>query len=667
MRVKFFRNKQGKGLGGIGKRLLIWFLILSLVPVLTVGVANYLISKNQLTNIVQEELLKTAQMTSGAIDHWLKEKVNRMEALAKFPAFQSGDQEQIMSALKSAAAQAPEAEMILWADPDGYTLTSLGSTTNISDRDYFKQALSGKVAVSDMLVSKVTQEKLIVVAAPVKGPGGTEGIVAGTFTAHTLTNLVSAAKFGQTGYGYMIDSTGVVMAHPQEDKILNENMTQTESETFKLVVQKMIQGQEGVDEYFYEGVYKLVAYSPVKASGWSVAVAAPTEEVFAGTVQIFRLTMLLILVVAAVVAFTAILLSRQISRPLVELTKQADVMATGNLNVDFATNYHGELGILGNALKNMLANTKAVLGSVNGAITNLDTAIQEISQAAASTSEASEQVAESINQVSAGSQEMANNSSNISSAAEASAEQLEALAQNIEAITRSTDETAKRTADGEKTMNLLAEKIKGATAKSKMVEQAMEELTEQAKQIGGVTDVITGIAEQTNLLALNAAIEAARAGDAGRGFAVVAEEVRKLAEESNQRANEIAQLIKQVEENIEKSTKFTGETIQFIEEQSGIGEEALKQFAEIAAGARKVAELLQEVDGQAKVVMEQGQKVSQEIGNIAAVSEENAASAEEIAASTEEMSSAAQSISASAQELITLVEKLKKESARFTF
>ncbi|SPF37757.1 HAMP domain protein [Candidatus Desulfosporosinus infrequens] len=389
----------------------------------------------------------------------------------------------------------------------------------------------------------------------------------------------------------------------------------------------------------------------------------------AGAVQdlnaLIRWVSLVGLVVLVFGVISGYFVSLVFTRPLIQLTENAEVLATGNLKVDIKTNWYGELETLALAMKKMLENTKEICASINQAVGQVEDSAREMSVATDQTSIGAEQVAISVSQVAVGAQKIAKRTSAMGVQNEGINQSVQTLAGHMERIAGCTSDVTDQTVRGEKTMQDLAESMRSFVAKVEEIQSGSLILKEQTGQIRGITQIITGISDQTNLLALNAAIEAARAGEAGRGFAVVAEEVRKLAEGSKQSASQIAGLIDQVALNVENSARATEEAGKLIEEQSGIGDRAMGQFKEISLGTQTVSQLLGEMDGEVQQVIQMGQAITRSVYEIADMSQEDAAAAEEIAASTEEMSASVSMIRESTQHLILLMGELKAQSKRF--
>ncbi len=180
----------------------------------------------------------------------------------------------------------------------------------------------------------------------------------------------------------------------------------------------------------------------------------------------------------------------------------------------------------------------------------------------------------------------------------------------------------------------------------------IDELARKSTEIGGILETITGIANQTNLLALNAAIEAARAGEHGRGFAVVAEEVRKLAEESGGSATTIGELVKEIQQEIDRVVNLVQQAAQLADHGVERSELAQQAFAEIGDA---IADISESVGGMTETSTE-----------IATVAEQSSASAEEMSSATQETSAQSQELSISLAELATTADRLLEASQQFS-
>ncbi|ADB52637.1 methyl-accepting chemotaxis protein [Conexibacter woesei] len=238
--------------------------------------------------------------------------------------------------------------------------------------------------------------------------------------------------------------------------------------------------------------------------------------------------------------------------------------------------------------------------------------------------------------------------------------------QNAEETARAAEQARTVAEQGAGAISLATDAMEAVQASSADVTGAIRALGEKSGQIGGIVDTITGIAEQTNLLALNAAIEAARAGEQGRGFAVVAEEVRKLAEESQEAASSIAGLIAEIQtetgravEVVESGAKRTHEGVSTVEQ-------ARASFLQIGASVEDMTGRVEQIATAAGEITLRAQRMEENMAEVASVAEQSSASTEQVSASTQQTSASTQEIAASAQELAKTAEELERLVGQFT-
>jgi len=196
--------------------------------------------------------------------------------------------------------------------------------------------------------------------------------------------------------------------------------------------------------------------------------------------------------------------------------------------------------------------------------------------------------------------------------------------------------------------------------------QVVKKLGERSKDIGQIVATISGIASQTNLLALNAAIEAARAGEQGRGFAVVAEEVRKLAEQSEVAAKQIARLIEEIRLDTDQAVVAMDKGTQEVKIGTQVVTSAGESFQEIVVFINQISQQIQEVYSAAQQMGHTNQEIVTTIDDINIVTQNNASEVQTVSAATEEQSASIEEIASSSHALAKLAEELQSAIHRFT-
>jgi methyl-accepting chemotaxis protein len=336
----------------------------------------------------------------------------------------------------------------------------------------------------------------------------------------------------------------------------------------------------------------------------------------------------------------------------------------GDLTVRGKIHRHDEIGILTDqcnllieSLADITTGVRRSAESVSAAATELSASSQEIN---ASTME----ISTSVQHIAHGAELQSRKVEETSSAVEAIASTASAVAEQADEACRISQDAGRHADRGRETTDEAIAKIAEIRTAIETLADSVELLGHRSGEIGKIVDVITSIADQTNLLSLNAAIEAARAGESGRGFAVVAEEVRKLAEGSGKAAEQIGELIREVQRETAKAVRY----MEVGTREVALGTEVVGRtgvaLGEIDEAVARTTELANQIANAMSEQRERTTAVDRAMHDIAAVVEENAASAEETAAAAQQQTACMEEVSSSAQDLADMAHRLEESVRR---
>ena len=347
-----------------------------------------------------------------------------------------------------------------------------------------------------------------------------------------------------------------------------------------------------------------------------------------------------------------------------ETAQAADAIGKGDLTVEVVPNSDSdELRV---AMRNMSNSLSELVSELNSSAGTVSAASQQLTATSEETSKAVTEIATAIGDVASGAESQVRRVSEVRDAMEETVAAVASSAKSAEEASLVADR-ARETADrGVAAAEQASSAMGSVQSNSQDAAKAISELADKSRRIGEFITTITGIAEQTNLLALNAAIEAARAGEQGRGFAVVAEEVRKLAEESQDAAGTISGLVQEIRNETERTVQVVEDGVKRTEQGSATVEEARAAFEAIGVAVSDMTARIEQIAAAAQQITATTERVSEDIIGVANVAESSSATAEQVSASTQETSASAQQISASAQELSTTAQSLETLVGRFT-
>jgi methyl-accepting chemotaxis protein len=571
---------------GLGQRLV---LVSSIIIIILV--AATLFSVNQGTqkltlSLSQSTLNENTKSVAMALENWLEGRVRFLQLLAHDPlvimAADGGDYQQATYLLLKAKADDPSIESFFVHNADGISVVTTnkgGRGKNYSSRGYYKTIISNGQSqyISDITLSPVSKKPRLAIAVPIKANGRTLGYVGMSVLASAFTEtFIDPIKVGDSGYCYIVDKTGKVLAHPDRNLIF-QDLSKYD------FIMESVNRKQGFLEYEWKGDNKYISFADVPTTGWIVSLSVLENDLMGEAHALQRLLLIIGVVgILVTVLIIYIAIRRMVTTPLQIIQDKFKELANGRLDPRITGNFTAELATLRDAFVTMAERFLDIVLKVKGAGENVSAGGEELNAAAQTLSQGSTEQAAAIEEVSSSIEQMAAN-----------------ITQNAENAT--------------KTERLAIKAAEDARAGGSAVSQAVSAMKNIAEKI----TIIEEIARQTNLLALNAAIEAARAGEHGKGFAVVAAEVRKLAERSGGAAAEISEISTQSVEVAEQAGTMLEQLVPDITETAELVQEISVATNEQHSGAEQINKAVQELD---KVI------------------QSNASMSEEVASSAEELS-----------------------------
>jgi len=540
---------------------------------------------------------------------------------------------------------------------DGY---SIFDGKDYSDREYVKQAMQGNVYVSEPLISKITGELSIMVAAPLYAGGSRDSQIVGVVyfvpPETFLNDIVSSIKIGESSRAYMINKSGITIADVTLDTITTQNIEQESQNNASLKDQAnlhkaMRQGQNGFGSFHGSDGIRFSAYAPVNdTDGWSVAVTVLKSEYLTDTY--FGILINLLVIVASILAsiVVALKLSSHISDPMRACAERMKLLVKGDLNspvplakgqdetaeltrstAEMVTSLNTIIHDIGYLL-NEMANKNFDIRSSHGDtyVGEFQSILRSMRNLKIELSNTMRQIDTSAGQVSSVSGQVSLGAQNLSQGSIEQASAVEELAATIAGISDSAKKTSAAADEAGRFVGLAGAQLGTSVDYVKELNTAMEKISRSSEEISKIISTIESIAFQTNILALNAAVEAARAGSSGKGFAVVADEVRNLASKSDEAAKATKELIGSSIAAVTEGSQAVGKVTN-----------ALEQTSVLAGNVTTQMNIVVRAVEDQTIAIEQ---VTEGISQISSVVQTNSATAQESAAASEQLSAEANSL-----------------------
>ncbi len=529
------------------------------------------------------------------------------------------------------------------------------SGEDLSDRDYFKEAMKGNTFVSTPAYSEVTKTVSYAISAPLWEDGlpGTKPVGAVVYIpdGEYLNDIMRSIKVGNGGTAFMLDANGITIADLDSSLVGVEDSvalgdTNRKLRKYSAICKKMVNGEDGTGTYSYGGVTKIVAYSPVpNMNGWSIGVAAVRNEFLGMFYLSLMITVILVIAFTVYGVRTGVHLGKKVAKPISVVVERLKLLEEGDLHSDTPIpDTNDETAILMRSLA-------ATIDGLTNVISDIDSHLAELSNGnflikidgdyvgdfaqishsfrgiISSLSVAMRDIDSNAESVQKGATDLAGAAQMLAEGATDQASAIEELTATITDISEKIHVNADNAKKAKDIVTDMNDQILESNEHMKKSTESMNRIREASDKIAEIISSIEGIADQTALLALNASIEAARAGENGKGFAVVATQVGVLADQSSEAAKKTKDLIQNA--------------IMAVEEGMMLAESTADSLIAVVGNAKVVNESVTEIAEASDNQADAAAQITDGINQIATVVESNSATSEESAAASEQLSSQA--------------------------
>jgi len=688
----------------IKKQLISIMLLLVIIPFIISNAIGYVFISKGFQQSLEEHNKVLALAMADNVQAFIENAYSITEAIADLKDVKDFWIDEQKNILVNTAKRHEYFDLLYIQGTDGMqTARSTGELGDRSGRWWFKQIMNDREPfVSASYYSVSVNVPVTSVFIPIYKNSELVGIMGSDIKLDALQTMVEEFSQGQNSYTYIIDGEGNVIAHPDEQQVLEQYnyknlkktilvkddngnvkkdekgnpLTESEDievpEKLKEITEKVLNGETGVAEYVdSNGETVISAYSTIELPGnsdnWGVITVQKKADAMAVFMDTQIKNLLVTFILILVVIFIAWRIANGITGPITNIVQLMEKASQGDLTVSSSYKSRNEIGRLSISFSNMITDVRDLIKKIDELCKQVFSSSEILSNTTEETTASIDSVGQAITAVATSANEQAKDIDDGAKEVSILSEEIEAISDQIYQSKEESQFIHEVNIKGLEAMNHLESKNGESNKVRKDIENIVEQLNQKIKEIDSIVETIMGISKQTNLLALNAAIEASRAGKEGQGFAVVAEEVRKLAEDTSKASNMVKEIILEIQKDVKKSQDAMVIFKDVSDEQSKAVAHSKDIFTEISKGVQVIVKRINDTAISLQKLKDGKDKVLLAMQNISAVSEETAASSQEVSASMEQQIAAAGKIRDLADELRKMAEQLSLAIHMFKF
>jgi methyl-accepting chemotaxis protein len=564
-------------------------------------------------------------------------------------------------------AKNPNISELQLATADGHSLSFPGSPTDSSydprSTEWYREAVARKAPfLSDAFQYAKTEFPKVAIAVPLISPNEEiSGVLVAFVSVPKLSEFVQKIKVGTTGYVFIVDNHGNLLAHPDMRYALSRPSLNNVS-----VVQQLVKGNSGIGSFTQNGTDYLSAYVFHPDLRWGIVVAQEQQEVEA---DVRKLQIIILAVSAAGLCLLALVLYLYVKRivhPLKALQGKIEKFREGDLSQSITVNRNDEIRQLADSFNGMSRQVRSIIEKISLVMADVRQIADHISDGSQQSVDMQHRIAGITDSLAAEMEKQKEQVEQIQQIVDTIAGEIEGIHTHIQQASRINDDAHEQTAKVTKAISALQENMGAIADDMTASNHAFAALYDSMREVTNILAWITDISKKTKLLSLNARIEASRAGQAGMGFGVVADEIRELSGQTEEAAVRIAQLLGTIQEKVEMVASTMNQT----DRATHAGIETLVQASgiilRVVQTIRELNDRFAGIEQLSVSIHEQSRLIKGGIHHLSDSFETVASGAQQAAAVTQESAFIGQQFRADSRQLLDVVHSLEQEIGYFT-